>query len=1308
MNNRYMRAASIGVALMMFVSATASGLQALVPTLASAAGQAFRGHPGSFTDRPVPIRYAERLSRDPETRGGAWSASCLADIQNTVQSCFNPPPGEPIHSTAVAAEPGSTFPWEASVAGNSGEINSGNGNKLTTIPLVSWKCRGGMVLDFTIYHNSQTNYNDELGYGWSWTYDIYINDLGSTATVHWGDGLCVPFSMYSGGGGGSGGIETGNSGVQNCSPKPKPTATTYYPPTGIYDSLVKNNDGTWTLTKKNQVKYYFNTSGFCNQIQDRNGNSITITLNGNNYATRVTDPSGRYIDISVTNGKFNSITDPMGRTWSFTRNASNDLTTVTWPTLDSTNYTDGFMYSSHRITRHTDRRGKYWDNTYNSDGSVATEKDPLNHTTTYGYTATAFTATDALNHTTTYTYANGKLASVTDPCGYSVGYTYDSSKNVTRVTDKRGKYWDYTYDSMGNVLTAQDPYDHTTTYTYNSKNDVLTVTDPLSHTWTVTRNTNGIPTAITDPLNHSTSIEWDSNGQPTSITDPLSHTTTLTFNTNGALIEVEDPLGHSAYASYNDLSQITSTHKDLTNSIHISYDEWHRPVSTMKSDLMSQEVMTHATYNAVGQIASYGDEANHYTALTYDDAGRLTSVTNANNETETYTYDNADRVTSITNARDKTTVYTYNDRGEVLSQRLPDNSVEYWSYNGNGDTTAYTNPLGQVIYYAYDDAGRMTGVDYPTGTDITYSYDIAGRQTQMVDSTGTTSWSYDNANRLTGLSTPQGNMSYTYDNADRRITMVDSAGTTTYSYDDADRLTSLQNQFNETTTWTYDAADRTTRQTFASGAYTDYAYDCFGRPEAITHKKPDNSVISSETYDYANNNNLTSKTVDSVVTNYTYDAIDQLLTESRTGYSCSYTYDANGNRLSKTLNNVTESYTYDDADKMLTAGSKTYTYDAAGRTTAVTSGGQTTQFTYNYEDQIVQIRYPNNTTNTFAYNGADTRVCKTDSSGVKTYRRDGVDVDDDILSDGATTFTPGISYRTTGITKYILDDRMGTTVKEVDGSYASSLELQLDAFGVITGKVGSSTSPFSFKGAWGYHSDEDSGLYLLGYRYYDSTTGRFLTRDPSSFGRNLYIYCDNNPLSYVDPLGLMPDWMHIGLDIIGVFDPTGIADGVNAIGYALEGDHENAAMCLVSMVPGGDVLKCAKYTYKVVKGGSKVLKGGKTAGKAVKNVVKKKVKRQSVRKGLEKRTGKEAGEGCDAHHMMPVKLHAELLRRWPHLKKWLNNPAFARWWEKSSHRKWAYEYNRLLEKWLEDNPNGTWKQFMQYADKVYKDLSSRT
>ena len=59
----------------------------------------------------------------------------------------------------------------------------------------------------------------------------------------------------------------------------------------------------------------------------------------------------------------------------------------------------------------------------------------------------------------------------------------------------------------------------------------------------------------------------------------------------------------------------------------------------------------------------------------------------------------------------------------------------------------------------------------------------------------------------------------------------------------------------------------------------------------------------------------------------------------------------------------------------------------------------------------------------------------------------------------------------------------------------------------------------SYGGAFGYQSDGDSGLMLLGHRYYDASTGRFLSRDPVGDGSNWYVYCGNNPILNADPTG---------------------------------------------------------------------------------------------------------------------------------------------------------------------------------------------
>ncbi|BBO24343.1 conserved hypothetical protein [Candidatus Nitrosymbiomonas proteolyticus] len=96
---------------------------------------------------------------------------------------------------------------------------------------------------------------------------------------------------------------------------------------------------------------------------------------------------------------------------------------------------------------------------------------------------------------------------------------------------------------------------------------------------------------------------------------------------------------------------------------------------------------------------------------------------------------------------------------------------------------------------------------------------------------------------------------------------------------------------------------------------------------------------------------------------------------------------------------------------------------------------------------------------------------------------------------------------------------MGTTERLTDTSQNTTDTRQYDAFGLLTSSSGSTPTPFGFAGAWGYQEDSDSGLKLLGHRYYDPSTGRFLTRDPIKDGRNWYSYCEGNPVAGVDDCG---------------------------------------------------------------------------------------------------------------------------------------------------------------------------------------------
>ena len=62
-------------------------------------------------------------------------------------------------------------------------------------------------------------------------------------------------------------------------------------------------------------------------------------------------------------------------------------------------------------------------------------------------------------------------------------------------------------------------------------------------------------------------------------------------------------------------------------------------------------------------------------------------------------------------------------------------------------------------------------------------------------------------------------------------------------------------------------------------------------------------------------------------------------------------------------------------------------------------------------------------------------------------------------------------------------------------------------------------NPFRFSTKY---CDDETGHYYYGYRYYSPTQGRWLSRDPlnESGGLHLYVFCGNDPVNFIDPLGL--------------------------------------------------------------------------------------------------------------------------------------------------------------------------------------------
>ncbi|MCL5292151.1 MAG: RHS repeat-associated core domain-containing protein [Actinobacteria bacterium] len=117
---------------------------------------------------------------------------------------------------------------------------------------------------------------------------------------------------------------------------------------------------------------------------------------------------------------------------------------------------------------------------------------------------------------------------------------------------------------------------------------------------------------------------------------------------------------------------------------------------------------------------------------------------------------------------------------------------------------------------------------------------------------------------------------------------------------------------------------------------------------------------------------------------------------------------------------------------------------------------------------------------------------------------------------------------------YYLYDALGSVTGLTNEKGALTAKYSYNEFGIPTAssKFGQGGERSNTYGYTGEDFDQTTGLLYLRARYYSPETGRFIRQDPTPnvFGKttsqNRYVYVDNNPLAYIDPLGLWGEKIH--------------------------------------------------------------------------------------------------------------------------------------------------------------------------------------
>ena len=312
-----------------------------------------------------------------------------------------------------------------------------------------------------------------------------------------------------------------------------------------------------------------------------------------------------------------------------------------------------------------------------------------------------------------------------------------------------------------------------------------------------------------------------------------------------------------------------------------------------------------------------------------------------------------------------------------------------------------------------------------------------------------------------------------------------------------------------------------------NGKETAYTYDGRGNILEICTKELD-----------------TGKVTDHML--YTYTGMNQVIREEDAvrGRTFTYAYDLGGNLLENKkyylVNGVeelrgTDTYTYSSGwkDQLTSFNGKAITYDAMGNPLSYMG----MNLTWEKGRQLKTLK-KSGTLSQYVYDNDGRRIQKTvgdkvtrfylDGDKIIAQKEEGGERMDFLYDEKGTPF----AFEYQGKMYFYQTSLQGDIIGIVDSEGSQVVVYRYDAWGEVlvssdaSGFGLSQINPLRYRG---YYYDQETGLYYLQTRYYDPKVRRFLnaddasvlTKDPEQLTeKNLYAYCDDNPVMYRDDTGM--------------------------------------------------------------------------------------------------------------------------------------------------------------------------------------------
>lgn len=839
-----------------------------------------------------------------------------------------------------------------------------------------------------------------------------------------------------------------------------------------------------------------------------------------------------------------------------------------------------FSYDEQALTtRWTNVSGAVTTYALTPNRRVAAVTDPLNHVTSWEHDdrGRVTTRTDQLGRVTRYVYDQAdNVIAVTRPDGAQALASYEQSRPVV-LTEPDGARWRQDYDERGNRTALIAPDGAVTQFSYDARGHLAGITDAEGAVTQVSCDTAGLPVAVTRSGDGRTSCARDSFGRITELTGPDGGLTALTWTIEGSLTARALPDGASEAWSYDGEGNLTA-HRDAAGGrTRYEYGPFDVLTSLTRPDGTRSDFAYDHELRPVGIT-----HAGLTWRYEYDAAGRLVSETDYNHATTSYSYDPAGQLTARVSAGDQRVVFGYDQTGN-LTERATDDGLTAYGYDLVGRVVSARNGDAD-IRLERDAVGRVTA-ESCNGRELRSSYDLAGRVTSRATPSGAmTHWAYGPAGRPAIMTAAGHEIGFGYDPAGRE-TRRDLPGglTLTQDWDQRGRLSSQSLSAIGTP---LPEGPAVPGQPGIGRLLQRRRYSY--RPDGFI-VGIDDLLVGYRAIDLDPSGRVTSVTGHDWAEEYAYDRVGNVTaaTWPVTAAPASAAAAPDGNWLDPDAQGQREF----SGTLIRRAGNVHYQHDEQGRVvqrqrTRISRKPATWRYEWNADNRLTSVVTPCGVVWRYLYDPFGRRVAKqrlaADGNVAEQtdFTWDGVLLVEQSVHSVASgresivtwnyrpdSFAPLTQAEYTSARDApqervderfyaIITDLIGTPAEltNPDGTLAGHQRETL--WGGTTWDSRGATSPLRFPGQY---EDPETGLYYNNQRYYDPTSGTYLSPDP------LGLTPSPNPHAYVpsphvlaDPLGLMScgpgleDDAGAAAKMFSSGDPH-VGDAANAIESALPG-----------------------------------------------------------------------------------------------------------------------------------------------------------